>query len=121
MSRRAIIERPFADGRYPFRLGVGELELLQEATDCGPMELQQRLLRGRWRQADVRETLRLGLVGGGMQAEAALSRIEQYVDAYGLAPYARTAMEIVGVALFGVEDEPPGEPGAEEATEKAGA
>lgn len=121
MSRRAIIERPFADGRYSFRLGVGELELLQEATDCGPMELQQRLLRGLWRQADVRETLRLGLIGGGMQPEAALTKIEQYVDAYGLAPHAQTAMEVVGVALFGAGDEQPGEPDAEAATDAAGA
>lgn len=55
---------PFADGVYAFRLGFGQVVELQTLTDAGPLEIYRRLLSGEWRFADVRETIRLGLIGG---------------------------------------------------------
>lgn len=56
---------PFADGVYAFALIWGQLQELQEKTDAGPLELYNRVLGGTWRYADVRETIRLALLGGG--------------------------------------------------------
>lgn len=55
----------FGDGVYAFALYGAQLEELQEKTDAGPMELYRRLLGGTWRAEDARETIRLGLIGGG--------------------------------------------------------
>lgn len=59
------ILRAFGDGVYAFALDFGQIEELQEKTDCGPFELYKRLLSGAWRIKDVTETIRLGLLGGG--------------------------------------------------------
>ena len=55
---------PFADGVYAFRLGFGQVVELQTLTDAGPLEIYRRLLSGEWRFGDVRETIRLALIGG---------------------------------------------------------
>lgn len=55
---------PFADGVYAFRLGFGQVVELQTLTDAGPLEIYRRLLSGEWRFADVREVIRLALIGG---------------------------------------------------------
>lgn len=43
MKRNAEITLPWADGDYTFRLGWGELELLQEECDAGPYVIAERL------------------------------------------------------------------------------
>jgi hypothetical protein len=56
---------PFADGVYAFALWYGQLHELQEKTDAGPLVIYNRVLSGTWRYDDVRETIRLALIGGG--------------------------------------------------------
>lgn len=115
MARRAYIDAPFGDGQHRFRLGIGELEELQEKTDAGPVFLQRRIVSD-GRVADVRETIRLGLIGGGMAADAALKLVERYAVPGAWRECVLLAAGIVTAALDGVEDEPPGKPGAEAAT-----
>jgi len=57
---------PFGDGAYLFRLDFGGVRELQRLTDAGPLVLHRRLLHGQWMMDDVRETIRLGLIGGGL-------------------------------------------------------
>lgn len=64
MSRGRIV-CAFGDGVYAFALFAGQLEELEEKADAGPMEIYRRLLSGNWRTVDVRETIRLSLLGGG--------------------------------------------------------
>jgi hypothetical protein len=145
MSRNAEVTLPWADGDYRFRLGVGELELLQEATDCGPYVLADRF-RTRPRavrlsdapligadgaevliasdgevnppvvlpplcsQKEIRETLRLGLIGGGTKSTDALKLVRAYVDDRPIEDNRVIAMLVVQAALYGAPEEQVGEP-----------
>lgn len=136
-----FIELEFGDGTYRFRLLGAELRELQSLCDAGPFEIFNRLSVGFPRFDDIRETIRLGLVGGKMgwkgrtadnplggeevivDTSRANRLVATYVDTY--AGSSRTswhssrmlAQAIIGAGLVGVPDEPIGEKKAEEGTE----
>ncbi|MEZ0169930.1 gene transfer agent family protein [Microvirga sp. TS319] len=71
MSRNGHIDLEFAGRIRRFRLAIGELEELQEATGVGPVVLLQRFFADEHSFVDVREVLRIGLMGGGEEAPEA--------------------------------------------------
>lgn len=107
----AEIELDWADGKYLFALKLKQIEELQRLCGAGLGEIAQRLLVDRrWRVSDVVETIRLGLVGGGMPAVRARELIDTYVDGRPLAdprdpanPLV-TAQAVIMAAYFGVAD-----------------
>lgn len=105
MSRSAKVSLLFGDGKHDFALKIGQLEELQEKTDAGPEELYDRIGAGRWRVADIRETLRLGLIGAGMAPIEALVLVDRYADAGALAQWKTVAQSILAAALLGAPDE----------------
>ncbi|TWI29740.1 gene transfer agent family protein [Paracoccus sulfuroxidans] len=111
---------------YPCRLRIGELEGLQAKTDFGPELLLMRLQTGEWNVAHLREIIRFGLIGGGMQHVAALKVVGGLFE-YG--PYVQfkvPAMQILAAALYGPPDDQVGEsepeptPAAPNQTESGG-
>jgi Phage tail tube protein, GTA-gp10 len=90
-----------------FRLSIAALIELQEKCKAGPPEILDRLLSGRWKVEDIRETLRLGLVGGGAKPEEALALRARYVDTR-LQESALVAQAVLMAALVGVKDDPVG-------------
>lgn len=116
-----MILRKWADGEYPFRLAIGQLRSLQDKTGVGPMALVRRLLDGSWMVDDVRETIRFGLIGGGMKPVDAGKMIETWVDPFPLAESAVLAQEIAVHAVVGVPDDPVGKSIAGEAATEASA
>lgn len=117
MSRSGKISFRCLDGEmHTFRLAIGQLVELQEKCDAGPAWIVERLQSGRWLLADIRDTIRLGLIGGGMkpvEAGALISRYVDNVDEHPLLENRQTAVAILMAALVGAEDEPPGKPAAE--------
>jgi len=95
----------FADGVHPFRLRIGELEELQEKTDAGPEEVLLRIINGTWRVSDIRETLRLGLIGGGMGPTPALVLISRYASEGNLGEWKALCINIIAAAIDGAPDE----------------
>lgn len=110
----ARVSLVWGDGEHSFRLPFAQLVELQEKTDAGPLELFQRIGSGRWRVQDLRETLRLGLIGGGMEPAAAVLMVRRYVEQRPLAESVAPALEILTAAIAVPED---GAPGKAEATE----
>lgn len=110
MSRDASIgPLPWADGKYTFRLRWGELAILQEKTDCGPLYLLERLAGKHWRVADISHSIRLGLIGGGLEPAAALKLVETYVENRPPMENVMMAYAIVAAGVQGAPDEKPGE------------
>lgn len=110
MSRDASIgPLPWADGDYTFRLGWGEIALLQEATDCGPLFLMERLAGKHWRIGDISNTIRLGLIGGGTKPEDALKLVRAYVESRPPMENVMMAYAILAAGVQGAPDEAPGE------------
>lgn len=109
MSRDGSITFIWGEDDRTFRLGWGELEKLQEACDCGPYVLLNRLHSGSWRIEDIREVIRWGLIGGGMKAEIAAKQIRLYVEGIPPAENLEAAQKIMRVGTFGASDETVGE------------
>ena len=124
MSRSAEIELDWADGSYLFALRIGQLAELQEKCDAGPWyirwALQAAILSSDVGMAPprdtsaayVREPLRLGLIGGGMEAVAARKLVDRYVSEGQLAENMAAAFSVLSVAIQGVPDDEPEKPGA---------
>lgn len=125
MSRNGDITMDWADGTYTFRLGIGELRELQEkvsaarvrigAEPCGPAFLAAEIGAGRWLVDDLRETLRLGLIGGGLKPAEALPLVRRYVEERPLNESVIPAYAVLTAALVGAPDEPVGKPDPAEA------
>lgn len=105
MSRSARYTGPFGDGPHDFQLNIAELEELQEKCDAGPEEIFHRISEGRWRVADIRETIRLGLKGAGMVALTARAMVDRYAGPGQLADNKELATCILAAALVGAPDE----------------
>lgn len=111
MSRAARYTGPFGDGEHDFQLNIAELEELQEKTDAGPEEVFQRVSEGRWRLADIRDTIRLGLKGAGMDPLKARAMIDRYAVPGQLMQHKPLVTAIIGAALVGAPDEDQPSPG----------
>lgn len=105
MSRDASTTQPFADDDYVFRMGWGELEQLQEACDAGPYVVLDRLVTGRWRMADISSSIRLGLIGGGVEPVKALKLVRRYVEDRPPLESLVLAQLILGAAVAGAPEE----------------
>ncbi|MGE0213997.1 MAG: gene transfer agent family protein [Parvibaculaceae bacterium] len=105
MSRSANITLDFGDGTYPFALTWGGLMELQEKCDAGPFVIYDRLANLTCKVEDIREPIRIGLIGGGMQPVPALKLVQQYVEKRPLVENRIVAQAILSVAIVGAPEE----------------
>ena len=114
MSRTAKVRLVFGDGPRNFRLGIGEIDELEEITGYGLKRLFMRIRDGDHRASELRNTLRLGLIGGGMKPAAAWTLVDRYAKEGYLVDCEEPATLILGAALTGsVDDAMEGEPEGE--------
>lgn len=137
MTRSSSIRLEFGGEERTFCLRYGEVEELQRLRDAGPEVLFHRLggasddnpeaaqlagLFGGGRQyqvADVSETLRLGLEGGGASATEAGRLVKRYVkDVPDWPNNVRLACLIIAAFLVGAPEDQP-EKSGEEGTPEA--
>lgn len=111
VMRSAKLENQFVgEGYHDLCLRIDELIQLQEKLGVGPNVAATRLLQGEWLVEDVRETVRLGLIGGGMSQRDAFDLVGRCIREGHLLDYAAIAANLLFAALAGIEDEPlPGE------------
>jgi hypothetical protein len=109
VTRKAKLECEWADGDYTFSLPIGKLLELQEKTGAGPHWVCSRLQTGAWFANDVIETIRLGLIGGGLDADKAKKLVRRYVEppSSPLMASVPLAIAILDATLKGVPDELP--------------
>jgi hypothetical protein len=88
---------------------AGQIFDLEDKCGAGISTVMARLESGSWHFNDIRETIRLGLIGGGATPERAMTAVKNHVDPPNpLAHSVLVAYEIVKAALFGVPDDPVG-------------
>jgi len=106
MAVNGKITLAWADGEHDFNIAkIGQIFELQDKCGCGLMEIFNRLREGRWRFEDIRETIRLGLIGGGKTPAQALVLTKRYVDERPLAENTQAAMAILMAAIVGPPEE----------------
>lgn len=112
-TSRTLIERPFAGRMRRFQLRYGEIEALERHCGAGIGEIMLRLGTHRFKAADIIETVRLGLEGGGLEEMDATALIMPY-QTQALAAHLQLAADIISAAVTGVPA--PGKPeGADDA------
>jgi hypothetical protein len=125
-SRHGDVTIAWGDDEYNFRLGYGELRQLQEACEAGPRRIASRLMLydaarnpfgDDYRLADVRETIRLGLIGGGKTQSEALILVRKFVDSRPLEENRLIAFSILQPVIWGAKDEPVGKAAESETME----
>ncbi|MFH6780794.1 MULTISPECIES: gene transfer agent family protein [Methylobacterium] len=110
MSRDGHIDLDLDGATHRFRLAIGDLEALQEATGAGPADLLHGFHAGRrYRFRDVRDVLRLGLIGGGTPVPQAHA-IARSLDGLPCIPLIAKAALVLAAGLEGTEDERVGRP-----------
>lgn len=110
MSGSGTVTFPWGDDDHTFRLGLKEIRLLQEKTGLGPLALFRRIERDDWLIDDLRETIRLGLVGAGMKEDDALKKVRRHVDDFAKIDSKEPALKIIYAFLIGDPAEPVGKP-----------
>lgn len=105
---QAIILR-WPGGEHAFRLGIEELRVIQQKTDCGPEHILRKIEHGWWTVDELREVLRNGLIGGGMKPVDAMKAVDKAFDDAPAISFKVPAMEVMSTYLFGPEDDPVGE------------
>lgn len=114
--RDAKISMFVVDDYYDLCLKLGELKKLQEKREASPNLVYLRLHQGLWMIEDITETIRLGLIGGGMDNKAAYEFVNLHVREGYLYEFATIAKAILGAAVVGVSEDnaDEGEPEAPE-------
>jgi Phage tail tube protein, GTA-gp10 len=111
MSAPGTIAIVWSNGENEFCLAkIGLMIALEEKCGVPIAHIFDRLLVGKWGVQDVRETIRLGLMGGGMTPNDALTAVKTHVDENpnGLAPSVLVAIEILKAVMVGVPRDPVG-------------
>lgn len=99
----------WAGGEDHFCLAkVGLILDLEAKCEAGIATVMTRLGAGSWRLNDVRETIRLGLIGGGMAPDQAMKQVRNHVDEKPLTSSVLLAYAILEAVMVGVPDDPVG-------------
>lgn len=97
----------WSGGEHPFALRLGELRRLQTNCDAGPEEIFTRIRSGTWRDSDLMEPIRLGLIGGGMEEREAGPLVTRLFEQHPLVDFKFTAHHVLHNALLGPMDDMP--------------
>lgn len=111
------VELTWAGGENEFLLTVDLLRALQDKCDAGPEFILQRLSSKRWLVDDVIQPIRLGLEGGGLPKDEARKLVKNHVEDLPLTFSVMTARAVLMAALYGSEDDLPGEAPAGEGSQ----
>lgn len=116
MSSVGTVTLIWGNGENQFCIArIGELLALEDKCGAGIMTILHRIQREEWYVNDIRETIRLGLIGGGMTAEKAMTAVKLHVDGRPLMESVMLAHAIIAAAIVGVPDDIVGKPQAAEA------
>lgn len=104
--RETEITEYFGDAEHHFCLTLPEIVELERTTDSAIGAVYGRVSHMQFTLRDVRETIRLGLIGGGMAPQRAAQMVETYVDPRPLAEVSTTALAILTALFFGRPADP---------------
>jgi len=122
MAVNGSVTFEWGDAEYVFCVAKIKLALeLEEKCSSGVAEVFDRLRNDKWRINDVRETLRLGLIGGGLEPVAALKLVTRYCDDRPWIESVQPALLVLMAAMVGVPGDDVGKkPSTEEPSQEKG-
>lgn len=110
MNHKGEVATDWGDGTHTFRLTYPGLIELEEKCGAPIADIIDRVNGGRYSITDIRETIRIALVGGGKGPAEALRLVRTYVDErigiIGLAEHFPIARLILLGVAFGFAESP---------------
>lgn len=104
----AKITQPFGDGHYNFQLGWPEALEWEEKFGRSLFGTFNNMHRnGIYLLGDIKEIIRLALIGGGAKPVDALRLVERYVENRPLTENMTLALQILEAAFFGADTPAP--------------
>jgi hypothetical protein len=94
-------------GEHAFWLNLGELRALEAACDAGFMLIWTRMISSQPRVDDVYQTIRLGLIGGGMPSEKANALTAKAFEESSIMTLMRTAEPVLRISILWDEERTP--------------
>lgn len=90
----------WAGGEHVFAFRMGDYRALQDKTGRGPEEILMRLANRTWFIDEAVETVRFGLIGGGMDRDEARRIIGVVADAHPIVEFRIAAFDALSRALY---------------------
>lgn len=106
MNIQASLETEWGDGLYAFRLTMSGILELEQKCSAPIADIVSRVNEGRYWAGDIREAIRLGLVGGGTKPADAVKLVVRYVDERPLAESLPIARAILLAVIVGFAESP---------------
>lgn len=107
MSVDATIEFTWGGDLRTFRLAIAQCLALEEKRSCGLAEVKGRLEADKWYIDDVRQPLRLGLIGAGTDAKQAQKLVDEFCADGKLMDSVLAAYAVICAAISAPANEPP--------------
>ncbi|MBZ6416006.1 MULTISPECIES: gene transfer agent family protein [Methylobacterium] len=104
-TSRTAVYAAFGGRHRKLQLTLGCIGELERICTAGIGEIQLRLASHRFYAADLRETIRLGLIGGGEDLAGAEALMRFNFDQQPLATHLQLAADLLSAAVAGVEPE----------------
>jgi len=104
MSTYARFTELFADGEYTFDLDIDQAIEFEKKLEKSLYATCINMTRGIWFVEDVKEIVRLALIGGGMRPVDALRLVTTYVEKRPIAENTALCVRILEAAFFGQEE-----------------
>lgn len=122
MAINGSVKLTWGDAEHEFNVAkIKQVLELEEKCGAGVAEIFDRLRNNRWRINDLRETLRLGLIGGGMEPSKALKLVISYCDERPWRESLQPALVVIMAAMVGVPGDEVGKKTVTEGTKNEGA
>ncbi|WP_180982422.1 gene transfer agent family protein [Methylocella silvestris] len=110
MSEEALstaVYRTLGGRDYRFQLRLGEMRELERLCNAGIGAIWRRMAMLEFRVDDLRETIRLGLIGGGTPEPEAEAIVRFSIDARPVNDYFDLALAIIKAMFEGVRPKKP--------------
>lgn len=91
----------FGDAEHPFKLDAGMILELERVTGSGIGAMARRFFAADFSFTELTETIRLGLVGGGLDPKEASALVTTYADRLTITELYAVALPIIEKRLFG--------------------
>jgi hypothetical protein len=108
MTKPPTLKTFFGDAERTFALPAPLIEELERKCNAGIGVIAKRLFAGQFSHADILQTIRLALIGGGEKPEIAASLVKVYAETAPINQVLPLAVSILSTVFFGKAD-PPGE------------
>lgn len=105
MTKSPTLRQFFGDGERTFSLTPLHIEELERLSNAGIGAIAKRLFAGQFRHADILQTIRLALIGGGEKPQVAASLVEVYAAHAPINESLPLAVSILEIAFFGKTNE----------------